>query len=136
VAYYIDLVSRTQLPGGAHTRKANFGNGDANCTHGEELSGEIFMSGNYDILGVDPKQYAAFADQIRDTWVRIGYRLIDDTHWVDGDRTVRVNTPDNYHLTLDTYGDNRSLPQLYVESPCARPDPKPSSSSSAPPPSR
>lgn len=127
---YIKLIG-TQLPPGAHMVPGR-GTGTLNCftSDGKDLTGQVFVSADYLIQGVEPAQYLNLADHLRDTWTRLGYRLIDNAHDRNQDRTVRVATPgDDYHLTIYTYGDNRSIPLAVVESPCAWPDVTPSSPS-------
>lgn len=131
VERYGQLVG-TQLPPGSKLAIMEQGTGTVECftPDGKDLSGQIFFRKNWLVDGIDPANYQSFADLLRDTWRGLGYRIIDDVHYQDLDRTVRFATHgDDYHLTVYTYGDNRSIPLVVVESPCAWPEPKPSSTS-------
>lgn len=128
---YEQLIS-SQLPAGSRLNLMEKGTGTVEChtPDGERRTGQIFFRRNWLVEDIDPANYRSFADLLRDTWRGLGYRIIDDIHYKDLDRTVRVATPqDDYRLTVYTYGDNRSVPLVVVESPCAWPDPTPSSTS-------
>ena len=136
VEHYLNLI-KSQLPQGSRLGpgqgtqlKAGFGTSECFTPDGNDLSGQILVDAQYFVEGIDPAGYSTLADMLRDIWRGLGYRIIDDIHYKDLDRTVRVATPaDDYHLTVYTYGDNRSVPLVVVESPCAWPDRAPSSTS-------
>jgi hypothetical protein len=129
---YVQLIG-AQLPRGGHLALLEKGSGTVEChtPDGEHRTGQIFVTVNYFVRSIDPAKHSNLADRLRDIWTGLGYHLIDDLHYQDQDRTVRVATPgDDYHLTIYTYGDNRTDPLAVVESPCAWPDVSPSASTS------
>ncbi|MCT2587625.1 hypothetical protein [Actinophytocola gossypii] len=120
---YTKLVA-SQLPPGSRLVTPRIGTVNCHTADGNERTGQVFVAARYFVAGVDPARYSRMIDDLRDTWTSLGYHLIDDLHYDNKDRTVRVATSgDDYHLTMRVYGDNRSTPLIVIESPCAWPDP-------------
>jgi hypothetical protein len=114
----------TRLPDGARMQPdgvAGTGPGTLNCHHGRERTGLVFVRSSYSIEDLAPTAFADVLGRLRDSWTAAGYQVLDDTHFQDGDRILRVGTDDDYHLTVRTYGGDRDTPLVVVESPCAWP---------------
>ena len=120
---YAQLVG-TQLPDGARMQPdgvAGTGPGTLNCHDDGTRTGQLFVRSSYSVEGLEPTAFADVLTRLRDAWTAAGYRVLDDTHYEDGDRVLRVAADDDYHLTVRTYGGDRDTPLVVVESPCARP---------------
>jgi hypothetical protein len=128
---YARMIS-TQLPPRARLGDPRMGTVKCHTPDGNERTGQEFVAGRYFVEGVDPAREVEMLDQLRATWRELGYQLVEDTEFPDGDQVPTFATPgDDYHLTVWLYGDHRSVPLVIIESPCAWPDPAPTSTSSS-----